>query len=82
MNDEFSKLQDDRTREDLRRYFPTPQAADYLGLKAPTLEKWRSEGGGPPFVKLGRAVRYRVADLDQFAAERVRAHTAQRKVTV
>lgn len=58
-------------------YLRTAQAAARLGLQPSTLEKWRSTGGGPLFVKLGRAVRYRMADLDVFATERLRAHTAQ-----
>lgn len=33
-------------------------AAQFLGLSAKTLEKWRSEGKGPPFLKLGRRVAY------------------------
>ncbi len=45
----------------------TPQAANYLGLSVSTLNKWRVYGQGPKFVKLGRAVRYRVEDLVQFA---------------
>jgi len=42
------------------------QAADYLGLGVSTLNKWRCHGGGPIFIKMGRAVRYRLEDLDAF----------------
>jgi len=42
------------------------QAAKYLGLATSTLNKWRCCGDGPTFLKLGRSVRYRVADLDQY----------------
>ena len=45
------------------------QAATYLGLAVSTLNKWRCHGGGPVFVKLGRAVRYRQEDLDQFVMD-------------
>jgi len=34
-----------------------------LSLSPATLKKYRVAGGGPPFLKLGRAVRYDVADL-------------------
>jgi hypothetical protein len=54
----------------------TTQAAARLGLKPCTLEKWRSTGGGPRYVKLGRCVRYRIVDLDGFTESRLRAHTA------
>jgi len=42
------------------------QAAEYLGLAVSTLNKWRCHGGGPVFIKMGRAVRYRVTDLENF----------------
>ena len=45
------------------------QAATYLGLAVSTLNKWRCHGGGPVFIKLGRAVRYRQEDLDQFVMD-------------
>jgi excisionase family DNA binding protein len=56
--------------------FMTDQAAEYLALKKSTLECWRSRGGGPPFVKYGRAVRYRKEDLDQFIIERLRNNSS------
>ena len=42
------------------------QASEYLGLAVSTLNKWRCHGGGPVFIKMGRAVRYRVEDLEVF----------------
>ena len=53
----------------------TVQAAHYLGLAVSTLNKWRCHGGGPKFLKLGRAVRYRQSDLEMFVAERVLGST-------
>lgn len=52
------------------------QAASYLGLAVSTLNKWRCHGGGPVFIKMGRAVRYRAEDLDQFLIERLVESTA------
>lgn len=51
----------------------TPQqAADYLGLSVKTLAGWRCTGKVPlPFFKLGDAVRYRKADLDEYIAQRM-----------
>lgn len=47
--------------------FNTKDAARYLGVKDQTLRAWRSNGAVKiPFVKLGRAVIYRLADLDAF----------------
>jgi excisionase family DNA binding protein len=42
------------------------KAAQHLGLSVRTLQKWRVRGGGPPYHKLGRAVRYSADDLDAF----------------
>lgn len=47
------------------------EAAALLRLSERTLERYRLSGTGPAFVKLGRRVVYRAADLDAFA----QAHT-------
>ncbi len=52
------------------------EAADYLGLKAATLNKWRCHGDGPPFIKVGRLIRYRRADLDAYLRARLRLSTS------
>lgn len=31
-----------------------------------TLQRWRAEGAGPPFVRLGGAIRYRMTDILAF----------------
>ena len=41
-------------------------AADYVGLKPPTMRKRRREGKGPAYLKIGRLVRYRERDLVEF----------------
>jgi excisionase family DNA binding protein len=53
------------------------EAAEYLGLKAATLNKWRVHGEGPPFIKVGRLIRYRKADLDAYLAGRLVRSTAE-----
>ena len=41
------------------------KAAKFLAVSVRTLQAWRTKGIGPPFVRLGRAVRYmRQALLD------------------
>ena len=42
----------------------TPDAAIYVGTAQSTLEKLRTLGRGPAYIKLGRAVIYDTADLD------------------
>ena len=39
------------------------EAAERLGVKYGTLRNWRWRGVGPPFLKVGRSVRYRLVDL-------------------
>ncbi|MCA1393771.1 helix-turn-helix domain-containing protein [Bradyrhizobium sp. IC3123] len=39
------------------------EAADLLCLSIRTLQSWRIRAAGPPFVQVGRAVRYRRRDL-------------------
>lgn len=56
----------------------TEGASQHLGLAVSTLEKLRVSGGGPRFVKMGRAVRYRLSDLEEYLAERVVESTSQR----
>lgn len=44
------------------------QAATRLGLKVATLRAWRHQHRGPVFVRLGRAIRYLAADIEEFIA--------------
>ena len=55
----------------------TPEAAAYLNLQPTTLEQWRWNGRGPRFSKLGRSVRYRKKDLDDFLEARVFSNTTE-----
>ena len=46
----------------------TKEAARYLGISKSRLEKLRGAGGGPIFIRLGRAVRYDTGELDRYLA--------------
>lgn len=52
------------------------EAAAYLRLKPQTLSNMRSLGGGPAYIKAGRAVRYERADLDNWKQVRRRESTS------
>ncbi len=55
----------------------TPDAAGaVLGIARQTLARWRVEGKGPPFIKLGSRVAYRRATLDAWVLERERRSTS------
>ena len=45
--------------------------AAYLGVPHRTLEDWRYRSVGPRYLKVGRVVRYRRADVDAWLAARV-----------
>jgi excisionase family DNA binding protein len=49
----------------------TIEAAAYVGLKKPTMERFRFLGQGPAYCKLGGAVRYRKKDLDEWLDSRL-----------
>lgn len=51
----------------------TEDAALYLSVQPSTLLKWRVEGRGPSYVKMGRSVRYRPRDLEQWMGENIQA---------
>ena len=59
------------------RRMRTQEAAQYVGLAKSTLDKLRLEGGGPVYLKLGKAVVYEVADLDAWCNASRRSHTAE-----
>ncbi|WP_084140370.1 helix-turn-helix domain-containing protein [Brevundimonas nasdae] len=50
----------------MNRLLCTKEAARLLKVSHRTLEDWRLKGSGPGFVKWGRAVRYRISDLEDF----------------
>ena len=49
-------------------YLTTVEAAAYLKLSRQYLEiaRYRADGSGPDYIKLGRAVRYRRSALDAY----------------
>ena len=73
-------MDDDVTRAQLARkgspFLTTEQAAEYVGLKRRTLEKMRTVGGGPPYRKHGRYVRYHIDELRAWSAGRAHRSTS------
>ena len=60
------------TEQIIQRLLNTRECAHYLGVSESYLRRARMDGAtgrrtpGPPYYRLGRAVRYRVAALDQW----------------
>jgi predicted DNA-binding transcriptional regulator AlpA len=42
------------------------KAAEMLGVSTAALRRWRREQRGPAFIRLERAVGYRLSDLENF----------------
>jgi hypothetical protein len=54
------------------------QVAEVLAVTISAVRGWRLRGGGPRYIKIGKLVRYRPADLDAYIESRVFDHTSQR----
>lgn len=53
------------------------EVSEHYKISTNTLKKWRqTKGGGPVFIRMGRHVRYRVADLKAWQDELARAAEA------
>ena len=54
------------------------QLADRWDVSEATLERWRSEGIGPDFLKLQGRVLYRLEDVESFESVSLRKSTSER----
>jgi hypothetical protein len=55
----------------------------YLGgtahpISARSLQRWRQDGRGPKFVRVGNLIRYRASDLEGWLSKRVARSTVDR----
>ena len=55
----------------------TKEVAAKFGLGVRYLETARTQGDGPAFIRLGRAVRYRVRDINQWLDSRRVSSTSE-----
>jgi hypothetical protein len=53
------------------------QEAERLNISRRTLQTWRLRGGGPPFIKVGSAVRYDPAQVHCWLNARTVQSTSQ-----
>ncbi|MGI8546699.1 MAG: helix-turn-helix transcriptional regulator [Gemmatimonadaceae bacterium] len=61
-----------------RRLLNTEQASVRLGLRPQTLNRWRVEGCGPVWMKLGGRCMYDVADLNAYLDAQRRRSTSDK----
>jgi len=55
----------------------TEQLAELLGIRPNTIEGWRLKGQGPRFCKLGRSIRYRRSDVEDWINDNIYQNTSQ-----
>ena len=55
-----------------QRYFSEPELARHWGKSLRTLQRYRSEGTGPDFLKIGQSVFYRPQDITAFERKSLR----------
>lgn len=55
------------------RLLAATDVAEQIGVTVQTLATWRTRGAGPPYIKLGRMVRYRPEDIAAWVESQVRA---------
>lgn len=63
-------------RPSRRMLLTETEAAEVLSISVRALQTWRVKGGGPTFIKIGRSVRYRQADLESFIGAGERRNTS------
>lgn len=66
------RARDEDARAPISDLIDEPTLATRLGISRSTLQSWRSAGRGPRFIKLGRMVRYRTADVDSYLRSNTR----------
>jgi excisionase family DNA binding protein len=53
------------------------EAAKLLKLSVRTVERLRTSGGGPRFLRIRHSVRYRVSDVEAWLASCLRSSTSE-----
>jgi predicted DNA-binding transcriptional regulator AlpA len=64
-----------RTQPSFVRHLNQRDVASRWGMSVRTLERWRSCRQGPPFLKLGGKVVYRIEDIEAFEVAQRRQST-------
>jgi excisionase family DNA binding protein len=59
-----------RTTDRLEPLLSTDDLADYLDVPVTTLYAWRYHRKGPPGFRIGRFVRYRLSDVEEWLRSR------------
>jgi predicted DNA-binding transcriptional regulator AlpA len=55
--------------------FSSLNTSQYMNMSHSWLRRSRVDGNGPPFIKLGRSVRYRKSDVDAWLDQQKQENT-------
>jgi len=55
------------------------ELADYLGIPLATVYNWRAHGRGPRGYRVGRGVRYRLGDVEEWLEQNSDENRAARR---
>ena len=55
------------------------EIARQIGVSLHTIRRWRHERKGPAYLRMGRTIRYRQEDIDEFIARSVNEPVNQEK---
>ena len=58
--------------DSLERLLTVEDLAEYLGVPVATLYAWRYQRQGPPGFRVGRHIRYRWGDIEEWIRDRVK----------
>jgi excisionase family DNA binding protein len=50
------------------------QVAEILSVRCETLSRWAARNEGPPFVRIGKTIRYHAAEIDRYLRGEQAAH--------
>lgn len=59
------------------RLLNTQQVSERIGCSEVSLARMRCQGSGPRFLKIGRSVKYRLADVEEWLATCERQSTSE-----
>ena len=66
-----------KTAASIDHLLPPKEAAQFLRVSLSWLAKARMRGDGPPYIKVGRSIRYAVTALLQWMKSRQRLSTSE-----
>ena len=65
----------------MEKHLTQKDLAERWNVSVRTLERWRSLGEGPRFLRLGRRIVYRHADVESFERAHLNMTAEDRRVT-